>query len=83
MPRQSDEQIQAEIVALNELLPQMPAYSDGIKVSLRVLEHKLNSDSVFGAYEGSELFFDAHSALLWRDGDASDKPSDLYREMME
>lgn len=82
MPRKSQEQIEIEIDALKALRPQMPHYQRGIDVALRVLEHDLCNDTVFNAYEGDELFDDAHSALLWRDGHTNETPSDLYREML-
>lgn len=35
-------------------------------IALRVLEHALSNDTVFEAYEGDELFDDAHCALMFR-----------------
>jgi hypothetical protein len=82
MPRKTQEQIEIEIAALKELLPQMRNYKRGIEVSLRVLENGMTSDTMFGAYEGSDLFDDAHAAVLWRDGNGGDAPSVQFREML-
>lgn len=81
MSRKTQDQIQTEIFSLKELLLLMPNYKRGIEVSLRVLENGMSSDTVFGAYEGDELFDDAHAALLWRDGNGGDAPSVQFREM--
>lgn len=82
MARRTQEQIDNEIAALRELIPQMPNYRSGIEIALRVLEHNLSVDTVFEAYEGDELFDDAHSTLVWRDGQSKNVPSELYREML-
>lgn len=82
MARKTQDKIQAEIAALKELVTQMPNYKRNIEVSLRVLENNLDSDTVFDAYEGDDLFDDAHAALLWREGRSSDdSPSVQFREM--
>lgn len=82
MARKTQEEVQAEIAALKELLPQMPNYKHGINVSLRVLEAPMSHDDVFDAYEGDELFDDAHTASLWRDGHGGSAPSVQFREMI-
>ena len=78
----TEDEVQAEIAALKELLPQMPEYKRGISASLRVLETPMSHDDVFDAYEGDDLFDDAHVASLWRDGHGSGAPSALFREMI-
>lgn len=82
MSRRTQEQVQAEIEALKELLPQMPSYKSGINAALNVLENSLTHDEVFDSYEGGELFDDAHAALTWRDGHSGDLPSAQFREML-
>lgn len=82
MAIKTQEEVQAEIAALKELLPEMPDYKRGIDVALRVLETDMSSDEVFDAYEGAELFDDAHAALCWRDGHNSNVPSMSFREML-
>jgi hypothetical protein len=76
------QEVQAEITALKELLPQMPNYKRGINVPLRVLEEPMSHDAVFDAFEGDELFDDAHIASLWRDGHGGSAPSVQFREMI-
>ena len=82
MARKTVSEIEAEIASLKALLPDMPNYKDGINVSIRVLESQMTNDDVYDAFEGSDLFDDAHSTLLWRDGQSrGDAPSALYLEM--
>lgn len=80
--RKTQDEIDAEIAALKELLPQLPNYKTGIEISIRVLDNKISHDGVYDAYEGEEVFDDALCVVLWRDGMSDDQPSALFREML-
>ncbi|MBK3780166.1 hypothetical protein G3A43_07835 [Paraburkholderia aspalathi] len=82
--RKTEEEVQAEISALRELLPLMPHLRRNIGVALRVLTERLTNDDVYDAFEqGSELFEDANTTRMWRDGDSSsDALSTQWRETL-
>lgn len=82
--RKTNDEVQAEIVALRELLPQMPASRRGIQAAITVLAEALSHNDVYDRFEeGTEVFEDANSARMWRDGDSSsDALSAQWREML-
>lgn len=83
MAKRTKNEVDAEIVALKELLPVAGCYAAGVNAALDVLENDLSSDSVFSRYEETDQFEDAHMALLWRQGQHDGyPPSAQVREML-
>lgn len=84
MTRKTEAEVQAEVAALQELIPQLPAARQNIKAALRVLAEGLSHNDVFDLFEeGSDVFDDANSARMWRDGDSSsDALSVQWRETL-
>jgi hypothetical protein len=70
--RKTEEEIQAEIAALRELLSKWPQLRQSVGAALRVLNERMTNDDVYDAFEHEPtLFEDANTARMWRDGDSS------------
>ncbi|VVE65102.1 hypothetical protein PAN31117_01758 [Pandoraea anapnoica] len=85
MTKKSDEQVQAEIGALTELLPQLPQRArHAVDAALEVLRDDLSDDAVYEKFEeGTEEFEDALTACMWRDGvSGSEALSAQYRQLI-
>ena len=78
MPTQ--QQIDAEIKALQEIVPQVPPYSffgesnrAAIGSQIRVLQENMSGDSIYDRYEDRDYILDAaQTARDWLDGDGDD-----------
>ncbi|MGR9577895.1 hypothetical protein [Pandoraea sputorum] len=85
MPKKSDGEVQAEISALTELLPQLPQRArQAVDAAIEVLRDDLSNDAVHEKFEGgTEEFEDALTAFMWRNGVAGGSAlSAWYRDLM-
>lgn len=85
MTKKSDDQVEAEIGALTELLPQLPQRArQAVEAAIEVLRDDLSNDAIHEKFEeGTEEFEDALTAFMWRNGVAgNDALSAWYRELM-